>query len=248
MTDVTPGTAAADVRFRSDMTVDLIKSVASDADVIWAARVSTSGEQSLTSLEEDAERSEGLIRYLVREKHGSPFEHNSFTFFIQAPIFVFREFMRHRVGWSFNEESGRYRQLAPTFYIPAPERPLVQIGKTGHYQFVPGTQEQYAVVTEQTHAAYTAAYEAYEKMLAVGVAKEVARTVLPVGTYSSMYTTCNARSLMNFLALRVHDENATFPSYPQREIQMVAERMEAVFAEKMPLTYKAYIDNGRVAP
>lgn len=248
MPDVTPDGTPADMRFRSDMTVELIKSVASDADVIWAARVSTSGEQSLSSLDEEAERSEGLIRYLVREKHGSPFEHNSFTFFVQAPIFVFREFMRHRAGWSFNEESGRYRQLAPTFYVPAPERPLVQIGKTGHYQFVPGSPEQYDTVVEQTKAADIAAYKAYQQMLDAGIAKEVARTVLPVGTYSSVYTTCNARSLMNFLALRVHDENATFPSYPQREIQMVAEQMEVLFADKMPLTYKAYIDNGRVAP
>jgi len=248
MTDATQDNNPTEVRFRSDMTVELIKSVASDADVIWAARVSTAGEQSLDSLQEEAERSEGLIRYLVREKHGSPFEHNSFTFFIQAPIFVFREFMRHRVGWSFNEESGRYRQLAPTFYVPAAERPLIQVGKTGHYQFVPGSPEQYAIVVQQTKAADIAAYKAYEAMLDAGVAKEVARTVLPVGTYSSMYTTCNARSLMNFLALRVHDENATFPSYPQREIQMVAEQMETAFAEKMPLTYKAYIDNGRVAP
>src|SRR5882757_6662784 len=87
------------VRFRDDVTVDLIKHSASDSDVLWAARVSTSGEQSLEELSKDPERSKGLINFLMRDRHGSPFEHNSMTFFISAPIFVFREFMRHRVGW-----------------------------------------------------------------------------------------------------------------------------------------------------
>ena len=85
--------------FRSDVTVELVKHTASDSDVLFAARVSTVGEQSLDELGKDPERSKGLINYLMRDRHGSPFEHNSMTFFISAPIFVFREFMRHRVGW-----------------------------------------------------------------------------------------------------------------------------------------------------
>ena len=97
-TDLPPG-AAAPVEFRDDVTVDLIKHSASDSDVLWAARVSTAGEQSLEELTKDPERSKGLLNYLMRDRHGSPFEHNSMTFFISAPIFVFREFMRHRVGW-----------------------------------------------------------------------------------------------------------------------------------------------------
>jgi thymidylate synthase (FAD) len=234
--------------FRSDVTVEAIRSQASDADVVWAARVSTGGELSLEALQQDPARSEGLIRYLMRFRHGTPFEHNSITFFIQAPIFVFREFMRHRIGWSYNEESARYRELAPTFYVPAPERPLVQVGKTGHYTFVEGTADQASLVHSETTAACTAAYAAYQRMLQAGVAREVARGVLPVATYSSMYATCNARSLMSFLSLRVHDENAKFPSYPQREIEMVAEQMEAEFARLMPITYKAFVESGRVSP
>lgn len=235
-------------QFRSDITVELVRSDASDAGVIWAARVSTSGEQSLEAIAEEAERSEGLIRYLARFRHGTPFEHNSMTFFVQAPIFVFREFMRHRIGWSYNEESGRYRQLSPVFYIPAHDRPLVQVGKTGHYQFEPGSEEQHEIVDRSTREACATAYAAYEEMLAAGVAREVARGVLPVATYSSMYATCNARSLMSFLSLRVHDENSAYPSYPQREIEMVAEKMEEEFARLMPITYNAFIDSGRVAP
>lgn len=235
------------IRFRSDVTVELIKHAASDADVLWAARVSTKGENSLEEIAADPERSRGLIRFLMRDRHGTPFEHSSMTFYVRAPIFVFREFMRHRT-FSYNEESGRYRKLAPEFYVPAPERRLVQVGKPGKYEFVEGTPEQYKLVVEATKNSYRQAYAAYLEMLEAGVAREVARSVLPVGLYSSMYATCNARALMNFLSLRTKRENAAFPSFPQREIEMVAERMEALWARLMPLTYEAFQEMGRVAP
>ena len=239
--------AYPDVVFRDDVSVELIKSSASDADVIWAARVSTAGEQSMDEIGEDPARSAGLINYLARERHGSPFEHTSMTFFISAPIFVFREFMRHRIA-SYNEESGRYRELKPVFYVPAKERNLIQIGKTGAYEFVPGTTEQFDLTVSAMKDAYVVAYDAYKKMLDAGIAREVARAVLPVATYSSMYVTMNARALMNFLSLRTAREGSHFPSYPQREIEMVAEKMEAEFAKLMPLTYAAFEKSGRVAP
>lgn len=234
--------------WRSDMTVELVKATASDNDVIWAARVSTAGEQSLAARDEDPVRSKGLINYLMRERHGSPFEHNSMTFLVSAPIFVFREFHRHRIGWSYNESSGRYRELEPVFYVPAPDRRLVQEGKPGAYQFVDGTPEQYETVVTATKQACTTAYRAYQDMLRAGVAREVARGVLPVATYSSMYATCNARSLMAFLSLRTKREDARFPSYPQREIELVGEAMEAEWARLMPLTHAAFDANGRVSP
>ena len=235
------------VRFRSDMTVDLVKASAHDSDVVFAARVSTAGEQSLDAVDEDASRSKGLIGYLMRARHGSPFEHNSMTFFVEAPIFVFREFMRHRIA-SYNEESGRYRQLNPVFYVPAPERNLLQEGKPGAYDFVPGTPQQYDVVVTATQQSCRQSYSAYLAMLDAGVAREVARGVLPVATYSSMYVTLNARSLMNFLSLRTKREGSHFPSYPQREIEMVAEQMEAEWATLMPITYAAFEAGGRVSP
>ncbi len=234
--------------FRSDVTVELVKHTASDADVLFAARVSTLGEQSLDELNKDPERSKGLINYLMRDRHGSPFEHNSMTFFISAPIFVFREFMRHRVGWSYNEESGRYRELQPVFYVPDESRKLVQEGRPGKYRFVEGTQAQQELVGRVMEDSYRQSYEAYQEMLAAGVAREVARSVLPVGLYSSMYATCNARSLMHFLGLRTQHELAKVPSFPQREIEMVGEKMEAKWAGLMPLTYAAFNANGRVAP
>ena len=253
MTDGTTGaveTAAAteaEIRFRSDVTVELVKSNASDADVLFAARVSTAGEKSLEDVGTDAGRSAGLINYLMRDRHGSPFEHNQFTFYVRAPIFVFREFMRHRT-FSYNEESGRYRRLEPVFYVPGPQRKLVQEGKPGRYVFVDGTPEQHALVDGTTRRVCTEAYRGYLEMLEGGVAREVARGVLPVSIYSSMYATCNARALMNFLSLRTKREDSTFPSFPQREIEMVAEEMERHFAAAMPLTHEAWNRNGRVAP
>ena len=233
--------------FLDDVTVELVKASASDADVIWAARVSTSGETSLDEIGKDPERSAGLINFLARERHGTPFEHTSMTFFVSAPIFVFREFMRHRIA-SYNEESGRYRELRPIFYIPARNRPLVQVGKPGAYTYVDGSDEQHALTVTSMKAAYLAAYAEYKKMLDAGVAREVARAVLPVGLFSSMYVTMNARALMNFLSLRTSREGSHFPSYPQREIEMVAEKMEEQFARLMPLTHAAFEKSGRVAP
>ncbi len=236
-----------EIIFRDDMSVELVKSSASDADVIWAARVSTAGDKSLEDVGADAAKSEGLINYLARERHGSPFEHTSMTFFISAPIFVFREFMRHRIA-SYNEESGRYRELKPVFYIPSKERKLVQIGKAGAYTFVDGTPEQFDITVAAIKETCNLAYANYQKMLDAGVAREVARAVLPVTLYSSMYVTMNARALMNFLSLRTAREGSHFPSYPQREIEMVAEKMEAHFAKLMPITYGAFQKSGRIAP
>ncbi|MEU9595173.1 FAD-dependent thymidylate synthase [Streptomyces sp. NPDC048193] len=246
MTDIPADDYKIDLR--GDITVELVKSSATDSDVLFAARVSTVGEQSLDELKKDPERSKGLINYLMRDRHGSPFEHNSMTFFISAPIFVFREFMRHRVGWSYNEESGRYRELQPVFYVPGAERKLVQQGRPGKYVFVEGTAEQHELVSRSMEDSYREAYRTYQEMLAAGIAREVARAVLPVGLYSSMYATCNARSLMHFLGLRTQHELAKVPSFPQREIEMVGEKMEEEWARLMPLTYAAFNANGRVAP
>ncbi|MEY9849791.1 FAD-dependent thymidylate synthase [Streptacidiphilus sp. MAP5-3] len=245
-TDASPD--APEPRFRDDVTVELVRSSAEDADVLFAARVSTAGEQSLEELQKDPERSRGLINFLMRDRHGTPFEHNSMTFFISAPIFVFREFHRHRAGWSYNEESGRYRELQPVFYIPSAERKLVQRGRPGKYEFFEGTPEQQKAVTEAMEDSYRQSYARYQEMLEAGVAREVARAVLPVGLFSSMYATCNARSLMHFLSLRTKDERAKVPSFPQREIEMVAEKMEQLWAGLMPLTHEAFNTHGRVAP
>jgi thymidylate synthase (FAD) len=227
------------------MTVELIQSMGGDDSVVRSARVSTtSGTTGDISL---GEREKGLINYLMRDRHGTPFEHNGFTFYVEAPIFVFREFMRHRIA-SYNEESGRYKELSPVFYVPDENRKLVQVGKPGAYTFEDGTYDQKVIVPTDIKRVNTEAYKAYQRMLDKGVAREVARVVLPVNIYSSMYVTMNARALMNFLSLRTTREGTHFPSFPQREIEMVAEQMEEFFAEKMPVTYETFNKNGRVAP
>lgn len=245
-----------------DVSVKLVHEDAADMHVVTAARVSTLGEDVMAELEslglitpqqwrtqEMTRRDEGLINFLARERHGSPFEHNSMTFFIQAPIFVFREFHRHRVGWSYNEESGRYKELGRNFYIPPRDRPLQQVGKAGAYQYVEGTDIQHQVMNEELMAVYLRCWQGYQRMLGVGICREVARLSLPVGLFSSMYATCNARSLMHFLGLRTRDERAKVKSGPQWEIdRLVARKMEAEWAALMPLTYEAFNRNGRVAP
>ncbi|AKY03734.1 thymidylate synthase [Streptomyces phage Lannister] len=235
-----------EIQFRSDVTVSLVKSSARDSDVAMAARVSTIGGSHDKTV--DLAKDEGLINFLMRDRHGSPFEHNSFTFYIEAPVFVAREFFRHRAGWSYNEESGRYKQLQPTFYVPGPDRNLVQVGKPGAYTFEPGTSFQKDLVPYVFEGVYADLYGEYEALLLHGIAKEVARSILPVGIFTSFYATCNARSLMHFLSLRTTDSESTFPSFPQREIEMVAEKMEDFFHQDMPLTWGAFQRHGRVAP
>ena len=234
------------VTYSSDITVELVKHSASDADIAFAARVSTIGERA-QEIEEDDPKLAGLINFLMRERHGTPFEHSVFTFYVKAPIFVWREHMRHRIA-SYNEESGRYRQLDPEFYIPERDRKLVQVGKPGNYSFEDGSNNQYALTLTATRQTCEFAYQEYQKLLMNGVAREVARMVLPVNIYSSAYVTINSRSLMNFLSLRRNVEGQTFPSYPQREIEIVAEQYEDIFAEIMPLTRESFVKNGRVAP
>jgi thymidylate synthase (FAD) len=244
MTLHTPAALAA-VTFRSEITatLDADNIAGSDAKICQAARVSTIGAAAAETGE-----AKGLINYLMRDRHGSPFEHGQMSFLVEAPIFVAREFMRHRVGWSYNEASGRYRELEPVFYLPTRSRPLVQVGKPGQYRFEHGTDEQYLSVEHSFGVIYRAAYSHYRQMLDAGVAREVARSVLPVGMFTSFYATCNPRSLMHFLGLRTKHLDATFPSFPQQEIEDVALDMELAFSRAFPLTWDAWNNNGRVAP
>lgn len=224
------------------MTVQLVDFMGGDQRVVQAAKVSTRGSDAL-----DASGTEGFINYLARSRHGSPFEHSTFTFLLELPIFVVRELQRHRIA-SFNEESGRYKQLAPVFYVPDGDRKLVQVGKPGEYRFEHGSPMQAWETEDAIKSASCDSYVEYEGLLRMGVAREVARMVLPLNIYSSLFITLNARSLMNLLSLRVQDDASMFPSYPQREIEMMAVQMEEHFKAKMPATYKAFIKHGRVAP
>ena len=210
--------------------------MADDLSVVNAARVSFGARVDTMD-----DRNAGLVRFLMRERHGTPFEHNFFRFHIKAPLFVTREWQRHRVG-SFNERSGRYSELPDEFYVPAAGDVRTQVGKPGAYTFEPLAEdaaEQRA--RRASRRATPSPTAATRSCSAAGVAKEVARSVLPVGLYTEFYWSVNARSLMNFLSLR----NAPTA---QLEIRVYAEAAERHFEHAMPVTHAAFVAQGRTAP
>jgi thymidylate synthase (FAD) len=215
--------------------VRLDAAMADDLSVVNGARVSFARHKA-----EMDDSDVGLIKFLMRDRHGTPFEHNAFRFHIRAPIFVAREWFRHRIG-SFNEFSMRYARATDEFYVPAPEDVRTQVGKPGAYSFDPVSDDVAETTREELRQVYEAAYAAYERLVELGVARELARAALPVGAYTEFYWTINARALMNFLSLR-NAETA------QREIRRYGEACERFFAERMPVTYEAFVAAGRVAP
>jgi thymidylate synthase (FAD) len=215
--------------------VRLDDAMADDLSVVNGARVSFARRK-----EEMDTSDEGLIRFLMRDRHGSPFEHNAFRFHIRCPIFVAREWFRHRIG-SFNEFSLRYAKATDDFYVPEADDVRTQIGKPGAYSFEPVTPELAEETREELKAVYGHAYETYTRLVEQGVARELARSVLPVGAYTQFYWTVNARALMNFISLR----NSEFA---QLEIRRYAEAVERFFEQKMPVTHAAFVANNRTAP
>jgi thymidylate synthase (FAD) len=209
--------------------------MADDLSVVNAARVSFARHKDAMDASD-----EGLIRFLMRERHGTPFEHNSFRFHIRCPIFVAREWFRHRIG-SFNEFSMRYAKATDDFYVPAPEDVRTQVGKPGAYTFETVEPELAESTRETLESVYRTAYAAYEELVEAGIAREIARCVLPVGAYTEFFWTVNARALMNFVSLRASET-------AQREIRRYADAVESFLAEKMPVTYEAFVANDRTAP
>ena len=234
----------SDITFTNEMKVEYIDHLGSDLDIARAAWVSTMGERAD---EGDPARVKGLINMLMRDRHGSPFEQGLLRFRVTAPIVVFREHHRHRIA-SYNEMSGRYVEMKPNFYVPSRERPLIQIGKPGAYTFEPGTDEQYSNMEYSFRASSNVAWKNYQYMLNEGLAKEVARMVLPLNLMSTMIVAMNPRALMNFLSLRVKSDDARYPTFPMWEIDQVAQQYEGFFSTSFPLTWNAFVDNGRVSP
>jgi len=215
--------------------VRLDDAMASDLSVVAA-----SFKKLARRKEEMDESDEGLIRFLMRDRHGTPFEHNAFRFHIRCPLFVAREWFRHRVG-SFNEFSMRYAKATEEFYVPEPEDVRSQVGKPGAYSFEPVDPELAEAAREELRSVYEHAYATYERLVEQGVARELARAVIPVGAYTEFYWTLNARSLMNFISLRAAET-------AQREIRRYADACERFLAEKMPVTHAAFVANDRTAP
>lgn len=244
------------VTLTTEIEVTKIASYGGDWLIADAARVSSKHSEG-SGEREPIKADIGLINSLIKHRHGGPFGHGGLTFFVKAPVFVFREWRTHRIAmvqstddFSYSEASARYRPLEPVFYLPPTNRPTIK--REDHKAMRPvfdlANEHQLIKLYEELTFAYEVAWNTYQNLLSDGVAPEIARTVLPVGVYSSMYVSCNPRSLMHFLSLRTRRENATFESFPQWEIEVAADVLEKVFEAGWPVTFEAFEKNGRVAP
>lgn len=234
--------------FKSDLICRYMDHMGDDDAIIEAMLVSTKDSEIEEDPEKYAASRRPRLNFMMKQRHGSPFEQASLKFYVKAPIMVFREWHRHRIGFSYNEASARYKVMPPEFYIPGPDRPLVQIGKHSAAEWVPGTPEQYDRQVTRKMRSYTQSWNDYVEAILDGEAKETARAVLGVGLYSDMIVTLNPRSCMSFLSLRQHSPDAMFVSRPQWEINQCANQIEWALQEFFPLTHAVYIENRRVAP
>ena len=220
--------------------INLINFVGGDEAVVASARVSNGilYQDASKGEEKDAK----LIKYLLLHQHMTPFEHSLFTFYVKCPIFVAREWMRHRSG-SFNEISGRYVEFEPEFYIPKIYRTSAPTNKQGS---VTPTEPVNGLDLEDwhdynrrvIHEVVTYNFSHYKWLLSQGVAKEMARMILPLSLYTQFYWTVNARNLMHFIELR-QAEDAQF------EIREYAKAALSIFSEKMPVTAGIFLSRFR---
>lgn len=219
--------------FSNEIIVSLKRVWGTDLDVPEAARVSSRGWDEF---EDDdlvlSDKDESLIEMLSANGHSSPFEHMGATFYLHVPIFVMREWMRHRTQ-SYNEESGRWKVLTGKFYLPATGRPTKQIGRTGEYSFVPDLSSL-AVAQQAIIRANTAAWSEYEWQLECGVAKEVARMCLPVNIYTSVIVSANFLNWIKFLKLRAHPA-------AMWEIRQAAFKVQGILEDKFPVSTDAWM-------
>ena len=221
-----------DLTIQHDSKVELIDVMGDDLRIQLAARVST-GKDAL-----DEDLKEGLIRYLVSSKHTSTLEHCTATFVVDTPIFVAREFMRHRT-MSYNEVSARYTKMQPSFYIPSPERPLVNAGTSARPELVSISfaNNLYKKFVLDQIAVYEHAWEIYDKYIDLGFANEVCRNVLPVGIMTRFYVTANLNNWMKFLTLRDGLEG-----HPQWEIVQVANQIKRELKNRFPVAMKYWTE------
>ena len=220
----------SDIEFRCDLRVEYVGHMGDDRRIAQAARVSTGNDQS-------DRPHEGLVRRLWADQHTSTFEHNVLTVMVEVPIFVAREWHRHRT-FAYNEISARYSEVEPVFYVPGDFRPLVQTGKAMDYRRELGDMRQEARAVNAHRVVAEGAWGEYLSMLDFGIAREVARNVLPVSMFTRFYATANLRNWMHFLDLRT-DETALW------EIRDAARQVEAIIAGLWPVAHGAFAESTR---
>lgn len=215
--------------------IELTQIMGDDLSIVNAARQSFGVRKAVLD-----KKDEGLINFLMREEHGTPFEMVEFMFNITCPIFVAREWFRHRIG-SFNEYSGRYAEMMRETYVPELEDIRTQVGKPGGYTFESLPSHDAEIAQELMTTAYEYVFDTYDTLLQMGVAKELARIVLPVGGYTSFTWKLNLRSLLNFIHLR-SDKAAL------REIRRYSLAIEDLIGPVVPVAYQAFLKHGKEAP
>lgn len=215
--------------------VRLVDSLGNDLSVVRAARVSYNAEWRAGENNNNDVR---LINYLLRNGHTSPFEHVSFTFDVKAPIFVLRQWLRHRT-WSYNEVSARYTELSGECFVPDPAHITTQ--STSNKQMrteVKHPNADFIWDHMSRHARYSCIL--YQELIKEGVPRELARTVLPVGAYSHMFATVNLHNLFHFLKLRLHE-------HAQYEIRVYAEAILDLIKPIVPVSVEAWKNVYQVA-
>ena len=218
-----------DINLRSDLRVTYIDHMGDDKRIAQAARVSTAG------LDNDREKYVGLVRALIRDGHWSPLESCTMTIAFDVPAFTRDQIIRHR-SMSFSVFSLRYAEAKPEFWVPADDRPLVQVGKALDYRREKGNDEQAELARESTTVVAESAWNMYQDMIDGGIANEAARTVLPNSIYSPFWATGNLRSWLHFVGIR-NDPHA------QHEVREAAEQVESIIGERWPVALAAYRDN-----
>ena len=216
------------MEFKSDMGVELINYMGNDAEIAEDARTSTKFERASNP------EKVGLIRRLITDGHWSPFEHAVLKFGLDVPLFVRDQVIRHK-SLSFSVFSLRYSEAHPVFWVPAEDRPLVQVGKAMDYRRQMGDSDQARAVDYHLKEGARQDWNSYRTMINYDITPEVARTVLPTSLYTRMVVTGNVRSWMHFLAARM-DEHA------QWEIHEAAAKMAVAFADRFPVTYRAFAE------
>ena len=208
--------------------VRLVDSMGSDLSVVRSARVSYDAEWRTG---DNSDKDAKLINYLIKNRHTSPLESCVFTFEVKAPIFVLRQWHRHRT-WSFNEISARYAELPEEFYIPA-EKVITTQSSSNKQMRTESTHPHATYHRLLIEKANKASFTIYKEMLESGVPRELARSVLPVGTYSHMFATVDLHNLMHFLNLRLHP-------HAQYEIRVYAEAMLQLIEPIVPICTAAF--------
>lgn len=235
------------ITLKSTIDVEYRDHMGNDERIVEAMLVSTKGLDA-----EDASRDKvrGRLNYLMKNRHGTPFECGALTIRVHAPIKVWREWHRHRVGWSYNEESGRYKQLEPIFWLPPRHRPMMRPEgfRSAYPDFDVPTDAEYDSLCAELRLGYQRAYESYEYLLERGFDRGLARDVLGIGIFSACYVTANPRSFFHWLELRTKKTEARRPSRPLWEIAEAARQVEDIIARLWPISYEVWCENGRMAP